>query len=180
SCQPRVEVCDVAANGLYNFYIDPLNVQVRVNQVGTLDCIHMRRFNASHPLATPPLQTGYYWDIVGLDNSGSTAAGFDVDLTLPTTFTPDEFDKLCRRNESEGSWACSASSFDANSVTSTGVTAFSTWTVGNNTSPTAVSLESIHAFPFFSSILKVSGLAFLMATLVSAALLLGIRKRGQP
>ena len=176
SCQPRVEVCDVATDGLYNFYIDPLNVQVRVNQVGTLDCVHMRRFNASHPQATLPLQTGYYWDIVGLDSTGNPATGFNVDLTLPTTFTPDELDKVCRRDESVGSWACSASYFGATSITTTGVQAFSAWTVGNNAGPTAVRLDSVTALPFSAFPVKTTFLVLLIAGLVTGIFWFWARK----
>ncbi len=142
SCQPRVKVCALAANQTYDFYIEPLTVTIKVNQKGNLDCIHMRRFNASHQQATLPLQTGYYWDIVGLNSSGSAATNFNVDLTLPAPFVPDASDKVCRRNESLAQWDCAFNSFNATSITRNGVTEFSSWTVGNNAGPLAVNLQS--------------------------------------
>ena len=108
---------------------------------GTLTSLTVQQVDANHPNATPQLQTGYYWMLT----PSSGASDFSVDLTLPvTTFTPDEYDKVCRWVVDVG-WDCAMSSYTASTITRAGVTAFSDWTTGNDADPTAIRLRSLEA-----------------------------------
>jgi hypothetical protein len=73
--------------------------------------------------------------------------GFDVTLTLPTDFTPDGDDKVCRYDEGADRWECAATSFDAaeQRVTRANVTHFSDWAVGDDVGPTTISLAGSEA-----------------------------------
>lgn len=171
SCQPKVEICELQDNTTYNFYIEPFTAVVDINSLGTLDCISMNRFNISHPEATTALDTGQYWSINGFNSGKGEADNFEVTLTLPTTFTADAQDKVCRYTGS--GWECVWSSNTTNSVTRSGITEFSDWTVGNDAGPTAVTLQSItvkqnnpHQFGFLFGLL-----------LLTIVMIMGYRKR---
>lgn len=55
-------------------------------------------------------------------------------MTLPTTFTPDTGDQVCRFTGS--AWDCAASSYTVHSVTRTGITQLSDWAIANRAGPT--------------------------------------------
>jgi hypothetical protein len=143
SCQPKVEICGLQAGNSYDFYIDPYTATIDINTLGSLQCISVNRYNASHPAATTPLDTGNYWSITGLTSGGATATDFNIALTLPTTFTTDSEDKVCRYTGSD--WDCAMTSLGTNSVTRDGITELSDWTVGNDAGPTSITLNSLTA-----------------------------------
>ncbi|HOS78977.1 MAG TPA: choice-of-anchor Q domain-containing protein, partial [Anaerolineae bacterium] len=125
-------------------FADQSGVAVEIVTAGTLACVYVDEMETNHANATTGIQTGRYWLIRGLKSDKQTdATDFTVNLTLPTTFTPDDKDKVCRYTGS--GWDCAASSFGANSVTRSGITAFSDWAVGNNVGPTAVVLHRLTA-----------------------------------
>ena len=77
---------------------------------GCLTGLTVQRVDSNHPNASDPsLQTGHYWTIT----PEGCLSGFSADLTLPTDFTPDQSDKLCRYTGSV--WNCAANSFDVRS-----------------------------------------------------------------
>lgn len=115
----------------YTFYVDNLPVTIRVVTRGWLYRLTVQRFNRNHQQASSDLLTGFYWEIVGTDVYGNPATGYTVDLTLPTTFTPDDADQLCRFTGS--TWDCAGTTHTANSITRTGITQLSDWTVANRT-----------------------------------------------
>jgi len=129
----------IPATGIYTFYTD-FPVQIEVTQLGNLAEIEVQRVNTHHPNATLPLQTSFYWSIEGLDHEGNPASGFNVNLTIPTTFMLDNYDKVCWYTGSE--WDCAAASFDENTITRTNVTHFSDWAAGDDTGPTAITVQS--------------------------------------
>ncbi len=105
--------------------------------------------NTNHPNATPPIQTGRYWEIRGLQSDKqSDATGFTVDLTLPATFIPDGNDKICRYTGS--GWDCAVSSYTGTSLTRKDITSFSDWAVGNDVGPSAVELQMFTATTAFA------------------------------
>lgn len=109
-------------------------VEVQVTTAGTLACVYVDEMGLNHPSATAALQTGRYWLIRGLQADRTTNAGsFTVNLTLPTSFTPDASDQVCRYTGS--AWDCAASAFNAtaHTITRNNVTAFSDWAASNNT-----------------------------------------------
>jgi len=122
----------VSGVGTYNFYANNLPVSVNVATQGDLARINIQRFNTNHPNATTAIQTGYYWQIEGLNTSGVTATGYVVSLTLPTSFTADINDQVCRYTGT--GWDCAVNSFTSNSLTRQGVTQFSDWAAGNDAS----------------------------------------------
>ncbi len=65
-------------------------------------------------------------------------------MTLPTDFTPDNNDSVCRYTGSGYEWDCATTSHTSNSITRNGVTTFSDWAVSND-APMAVTLEIMQA-----------------------------------
>jgi hypothetical protein len=122
----------ITGAGTYNFYGNNLPVSVNVATQGDLARINIQRFNMSHPDATAAIQTGYYWQIEALNTSGITATGYVVSLTLPTSFTADINDQVCRYTGT--SWDCAVNSFTLDSLTRQGITQLSDWAAGNDTS----------------------------------------------
>ncbi len=127
--------CGLSAGGAHTLYAGNMPVTVNVKTPGTLECVSIQRHNKSHPDATVALQTGYFWEILGTDSNGNTASGFTGDLTLPTTFTADSHDKLCRYTGS--GWECAATSYTASTVTLDDVSGFSFWAVSDDLLPVA-------------------------------------------
>ncbi len=140
-------ICGIAQGNTYAFPHQS-GVSIEVTTSGNLGCLYVDEMELNHPNATTGIQSGRYWLIRGLQSDKSTpATGFTVNLTLPTTFTPDGNDKVCRYSGSGTLWDCASSSFTTDSITRQGVTALSDWAVGNNVGPTAVKLKEIHARP---------------------------------
>ena len=142
-------------------------IKIVVNDTGAcLTGITIQRYNVSHPNATLPIQTGHWWEITPV---GCTS-GFNVDLTLPADFAPDANDKVCRY-VSGTTWDCIMNSFTASSITRNSVTGFSQWAVGNNSGPTAVTLNSLTARGGDASAVPIGFAPFFMlfATVVSVA-----------
>ena len=132
----------ISGAGAYSFYVNNLPVTVAVTGAGDLARINIQRRNQDHAQATANLQTGYFWEIEGLNAGGAAASGFTVNLTLPTAFSAGSSDQLCRFTGS--AWDCALDSFTANSVTRQGVTAFSDWAVEDN-APLAAGLADFAA-----------------------------------
>ena len=117
-----------------------INVTTRGSLNGTLA---VSRYSGNHPAATTPLETGQYWVI-----TPPTGANYTATLTLPATFAPDSFDKLCRYTGSTPAWDCGTDAVHThtgNSITRSGVRTFSPWTVGDNTGPNAVNVQGLSA-----------------------------------
>jgi uncharacterized repeat protein (TIGR01451 family) len=137
--------CGLAV-GAYRFNLIS-TVQISITTLGTLDCLTVTRIDTNHPNATTGIQTGRYWAIAATNELGEPASGFSVDLTLPTTFVPDNTDKVCRYTGSGQTWDCAASRYDPinQTITRDGITAFSDWAVGRHVGPTALTLQSLRA-----------------------------------
>ncbi len=133
----------ISGPGIYTFGPNVVKVVVpNLPENACLTGLTIQRTNANHPNATPPLQTGAWWQIT----PSGCASGFSVNLTIPTAFIPDANDKICRYTLS--GWNCATpSAFTSNSLTLDGVSAFSDWTAGNNSGPSPVSLVSLQARP---------------------------------
>jgi hypothetical protein len=123
--------CTLASGGAYTFYPGNLPVTLHIVARGTLTCIHVQRVNRSHGEALAELNTGYYWQVQGLDSAGNPAAGYQVDLTLPMAFTPDGDEEVCRF--AGGAWDCAASSSHpaTHTVTRLGLTQLSDFAVAD-------------------------------------------------
>ena len=139
----------ISGPGTYTFYAHnlPVTIAVPPGGQGDLARINIQRFDKSHANATTPIQTGYYWQIEGLNASGGTASGYSVNLTLSAPgFTPDGDDKVCQYTAGFG-WDCAMSNYDAGvkTITRNGVTSFSEWAVGDDVGPTAVDLRGFSA-----------------------------------
>jgi hypothetical protein len=119
----------ISSPGTYFFYENNSPITVTVTTTGTLGKLVIQRYDTSAPGAPPELQTGQYWKITGLDGEGDPAIGFSVSLAFSPNFTPDSQDKICTLSDS--SWVCDITLFDSNTLTLTGVTHLSTWTLGN-------------------------------------------------
>jgi hypothetical protein len=137
--------CGVAANTAYTFDKNSNVVITTTTTLGDLSCLYVDEMELNHPNATAGIQSGRYWLIRGLQSDKTDATGFGVTLTLPTTFTPDTNDKVCRYTGSGQVWDCAMSGYTANSITRNGVSAFSDWAVGNNVGPTAIKLQDFQS-----------------------------------
>jgi len=141
----------ITASGTYTFYNWREPVVIEIKNPGNLAEIKVQRFNKNHPAAgdtTPNLKNGVYWKIEGLSANGQPVDGLVYSLTLPTIgFTPDEKDKICHYNPSEEKWDCAASSYNAGkkTITRSGLTTFSDFTVGDNVGPTVADMRTIRA-----------------------------------
>jgi hypothetical protein len=133
-------VCEIAASTYTIGLGQPIGVAV--TNAGTLACITVTYFPTSHPNASSDTATGAYWTISGIDSGGDTASGFSLDLTLPAAFVPDANDRVCRYTGTNQEWECAASEFSASTVTRSGVTQLSDWSLGNFAAPTGVTLLS--------------------------------------
>ncbi|MDJ0757349.1 MAG: choice-of-anchor Q domain-containing protein [Ardenticatenaceae bacterium] len=139
--------CGIQAAGEpanYNFFT---NVGLNIVNDGTnLDCLLLTETPADHPSATPNLQTGVFWTIEGLqsDRTSQAAQDFSLDMTLPHAVSPDTDAKICR-HVSGPTWDCDRTSSNATTVTRSGITSLSDWTIGDNVGPTAVKLSDVNS-----------------------------------
>ena len=122
------------------------SASINVTTRGSLNngALTVSRYSGNHPAATTPLQTGQYWVIT----PPTGANNYTATLTLPATFAPDSFDKLCRYTGSTPAWDCGTDAVHThtgNSITRSGVRTFSPWTVGDNTGPNAVNVQGLSA-----------------------------------
>ncbi|MGC9400246.1 MAG: LamG-like jellyroll fold domain-containing protein [Anaerolineae bacterium] len=133
------EVCEISGGESISFgLVQPLTLTFgTAADLGDLSCLNVTYFPTSHPNATTPLQTGAFWTLGGTDGETPVTSGFTATLTLPFS-APDGDDKVCRYTGS--GWECAASGFDAGTITRSGVTQFSDWTVGDEAGPNAVTL----------------------------------------
>jgi hypothetical protein len=146
-------ICGVAANTAYTFDKNSNVVITTTTTMNNLSCLYVDEMELNHSNATAGIQSGRYWLIRGLQSDMTDATGFSVNLTLPTTFTPDANDKVCRYTGSGQVWDCAYYSHTTDSITRNEVTAFSDWAVGNNVGPTAVRHTSFQASSALSSLL---------------------------
>jgi len=125
---------DISDPGTYVFYANnlPVTIVVPAGGQGDLARINIQRFDKSHPNATLPIQTDYYWQIEGLNANGGRASGYSVNLTFSTpSFIPSDDDKVCRYSGTETIWDCAANSHNTTTktITRNGVTQFSDWAI---------------------------------------------------
>ncbi len=129
------EMRTVTGVGALNFGL--ANISVDVTTQGSLSSLEVIRRDQDHPQATAPLQTGKYWALTPNAEAGS----YSVNLTLPTDFTPDAKDKVCRYDGPAAPgyhWNCAQDARAANSVTRNNINQLSDWTIGDDAGPTAV------------------------------------------
>lgn len=155
-------MCSVSEGGTYTFD-NHSGVSIYVAALGSqLSCLYVDEMELNHPNATTGLRTGRYWLIRGLQSDKQTnAAGYDLTLTLPTNFTPDSNDRVCRYTGSGQVWSCAMSSYTTNSITRQQITELSDWAAGNNVGPTAIRLNDLTARPSAASY-PAAGLVMLM------------------
>ncbi len=111
--------------------------------------VTVERRDQNHPGRTgtgaPPaagVGWGIYWSITP-DGSGV------ADLILPHALGSNHANAQACRFVSGTTWDCARSSSDEWTVTRAGVSTFSDWAVGNNVTPTAVTLREFRAAPQF-------------------------------
>ena len=145
SAHPIPQIPDIAAGESY--LIGNLILMVDPDGLGDISYLEVATYTQDHPHALHEgLQTGQYWYIGAKNEFGQPATGFTATLTITVDFIPSGQDKLCRYTGSE--WDCGLfadHTYDAGNRTITrhDITEFSTWTVGKNVGPTAVSLANI-------------------------------------
>jgi len=138
----------IGAAGAYTFGLagGPINtasVSLNVNTGHAFTSITIGRHDGNHPNrsgadATKGAGWGTYWTITPVGTG-------TVDVTLPTTFTPDANDKVCRYTGTGTTWDCARTTNTSNTITRDGVTTFSDWAAGNEVGPNAVTLNSLDA-----------------------------------
>ena len=123
------------------------------SDLGTnLDCVKVDRVPINHPNAPVGIQTGQYWELTGLQSDRSTTAepDFTFDITLPhsSAIDPHTDAQVCKYpgNLGGAGWDCGRSGSNAATVWRNGIdSGFSDWSVGNNVSPTVLTLNSLSA-----------------------------------
>ena len=123
------------------------------SDLGTdLDCVKVTNVPINHPNATTGIQTGQYWTLEGLQSdcvNPTTITDYTFDITLPhNNISPDTNAKVCKYpgNLGGAGWDCDRSGSDATNVWRNGINSgFSDWAVGNNVTPTALTLNSFSA-----------------------------------
>lgn len=143
--------CEVGP-GTYEFGVTA-PITITLNDLGEppIFCIKTMYFEYDHPNASSAIQTGAYWHIEVSDMDGEPAGiiePYNFNLTLPVSNPQNPEDKLCRWLEGAGigaGWDCAADVYGANSITRTGLNAFSDWAIGRDVTPTAVSLHTLTA-----------------------------------
>ncbi|MCU0256864.1 MAG: carboxypeptidase regulatory-like domain-containing protein, partial [Vicinamibacterales bacterium] len=113
------------AAGTNNFGLT--GVVLDVATIGGLSSVQVDRRDVSHPSAGPDQQTGRFWTMT------PSGAGFLLSVTLPHALANAQSAGACRFTGS--AWDCGRSSSTATTVTRSGVTTLSDWTVGTNVSP---------------------------------------------
>ncbi len=145
------------------YTIGPTRAKIVVTSLGSLEDLFVERIPGDHPGRTGSaggngVGWGEYYDIE--PNPG--ANNFEVDLSLPTLFTPDAEDTLCRYIGGT-TWDCAADGYSAtpfNHIVRQDVSAFSDWAAGNHVGPTVVEMVSLKAASVrLGGLLPVMGLA---------------------
>lgn len=142
--------CGLAATQTYGFSdLSPSTpISITIDTLGTIDCITVVPVDGNHPNATTGIQTGRYWTVSAVDVGDATATGFSVTMTL-LDGSADVDTRICKYPGGLGGagWDCDTganTSFVAStSVTRSAITGFSDWAVGQDVTPTAVSLQSV-------------------------------------
>jgi autotransporter-associated beta strand protein len=101
-------------------------VVLDVASLGSLASVQIDRRDANHPSAGPDQQTGRFWTMT------PSGAGFVLSVTLPHAVADAPSAAACRFTPS--AWDCGRSSSTQTTVTRSGVTTLSDWTVGTSTS----------------------------------------------
>ena len=144
SCSFTVDTVSSLSTGTdINFGTGTEAVALNFNNLGSppVSAVTVTCYPENHPNATTPLETGYWWDITYLPNNAGTVSPFSVNLSLPgVNITPDAGDKVCRYTGS--GWDCAYSSHTSSVITRNNVSQFSNWTVGDDSGPTSVQLQS--------------------------------------
>lgn len=122
---------EISDLGSYTFYANNRPVKLDVVAQGDLSRIHVQRFNRSHPVGGPGLNTNYYWEIVGLNWLGAQAVGYRLHLTLPVADRPDGDEYVCRNDVL--AWDCAAGIVDPveYTVRRMNISNLSQWAVGD-------------------------------------------------
>ena len=141
--------CGIQAAAETGFYTFFTNVTIEIDNDGSdLDCLRVIHIDQDHPNATLGIQTGQYWVIDALQSDASTAATTDysANLILPHSISPDSNAHVCKWLEGIGpgaGWDCARTTSTATTVRRNAVPDFSDWAVGDNVTPTAVSLKNV-------------------------------------
>jgi hypothetical protein len=138
----------ISGAGTYTF--GPTRVKVDVVSPGSLNSLSVTHASGDHPGHTGTSGgNGVGWgEYFSIDPNPGANNTFEAILSLPTLFTPDASDTVCRYLGGS-SWDCVAHAFSGtpfNHLSRQGVSAFSDWAAGNNVSPTVVRLTSLRAY----------------------------------
>ena len=163
--------CGMSLNTPYSFNTGA-PVVVTFTQFGDLSCLQVARTDSNPPNGTAAIQTGRYWQITATNSDGTEATGYQATLVLPQNNLGDP--KVCKYPGNLGGfgWDCARDSFDATTVTRSGITEFSEWAVGNTAGPTTVSLNELSA-----KTTAASSAPWLIALLALVLGGLGVRRR---
>jgi len=138
---------NIPGPGVYTF--GPTRVRLEVFSAGSLADLTIVQTDEDHPGRTGSsagngVGWGQYFSLYPNDGANGT---FSASLTLPTLFSPDGSDKVCRYI-SGITWDCAADSFSTSpfdSITRQDVDAFSEWAAGSDVGPTVLRLVSLRA-----------------------------------
>ncbi len=132
----------VAGTGAISFGLT--GVEINVTTHGGLTNLQVDLADSDHAGKTSRIGNGKYWTITPTGLSGDV-----VTVTLPHNISSPNNVRACRyTGTGTYGWDCgtdAANSYDATTVTRTGVTAFSDWAPGDNVGPTAITIRNLTA-----------------------------------
>lgn len=103
-----------------NYAMGFTGVGINISGSFAVEPLVVDRIDSNHPNAGPAEQTGKYWSI------STTAPTYTADVTLPHSGLASPY---VSKHLGGGVWDPARTSFDGTTVTRTGVTSFSDWTV---------------------------------------------------
>lgn len=153
---------NVSGTGTLSFGIT--GVEINVTTHDGLTSLQVDRIGSDHDEKTARIGNGKYYTITPTGLSDDV-----VSVTLPHSFSEPSNVRACRyTGTGTYGWDCGTdaeNSYDASTVTRTGVTSFSDWAPGDDVGPTALTLHALTAASARNSWLT-------LAFLLSASLLL--------
>ena len=173
SGEDKIQICDLAEGVVYHF--GATGVQIEIDTLGGLNCLEIGITNALHISATGTIAAGIQAPYVTITTTPAIASGFQVTMTL---LHPGFSNPLICKNPGDmggAGWDCARDGFNSNRVWRGGIDGFSDWAVGNDVTPTAVTLASLAAAPIPT--IPLIALAALFLLLLSGSWLVVSRRR---
>ena len=171
-----VQQCGLSPNTNYTFSNPAATVSF--SNLGDINClagVYMPRVHLNH---TATVGQDHFWQIAARTNTGAAATGFTAAITLPHSGLANPIICFYPGLLGGAGWDCTGTqTYDGSTITRQGVTHFSEWAVGDNTDPTAITLNTLQATPADRSSAAYGPIGLAVIAAFSGAAILIKRKR---